>query len=220
MKPVLVVDDEPAVADAVCATLERHGFATLSAATLAEARRRAPESDLVLLDLGLPDGDGLDACRELADRAPLIIISARDDESDRVAALELGADDYLAKPFSTRELVARCRSVLRRAGHWQRQAVVTAGDIEIDFDRFEVRRGGEGIPLTTKEIEVLMRVAQRGGDLVRREELAAEVWGASLDSVTRSLDVHVSSLRRKLGPGPDGQGYLDTVHGLGYRLRP
>jgi DNA-binding response OmpR family regulator len=218
MRPVLVVDDEPDVLDAVCDALARHGFVTLSATTLSEARRRLGEADLVLLDLGLPDGDGLDACREVASQVPVIIISARGDEADRVVALELGADDYLAKPFSTRELVARCRSVLRRTSRPVRP-VVLVQDLEIDLDRFEVRRAGQRISLTTKEVEILSCLARRVGVLVRRDELAEEVWGSQLDVVNRSIDVHVSSLRRKLGAGQDGGGYIDTVHGLGYRLK-
>jgi DNA-binding response OmpR family regulator len=219
MTPVLVVDDEPDVLDAVCDALARHGFSTLAASTLGEARRQVHDAELMLLDLGLPDGDGLDACREWAGQLPVIIISARGDETDRVVALELGADDYLAKPFSTRELVARCRSVLRRASRTARP-VVNVQDLEIDVDRFDVRRNGQRIVLTTKEMELLLCLARRVGVLVRREQLAEEVWGTQPDAVNRSIDVHVSSLRRKLGPGPDGAGYLDTVHGLGYRLRP
>jgi DNA-binding response OmpR family regulator len=219
MRPVLVVEDEPDVLDAVCDALARHGFSTVSATSLAEARRRLPDASLVLLDLGLPDGDGLDVCGDVARQVPVIIISARGDEADRVAALELGADDYLAKPFSTRELVARCRSVLRRATRTARP-VVEVQDLEIDLDRFEVRRGDQRIPLTTKEVEIALCLARRVGVLVRRDELAEEVWGSHLDAVNRSIDVHVSSLRRKLGTGRDGNGYIDTVHGLGYRLRP
>jgi DNA-binding response OmpR family regulator len=219
MRPVIVVEDEAELREAVRDALDRHGFQVLEAASIAEARQLADRGELLLLDLGLPDGDGLGLCSELAARLPVIVISARGDEADRVVALELGADDYLAKPFSTRELVARCRSVLRRSRVGAR-SMVESGDVEIDIDAYEVRRHGQSIALTTKEVELLVSLARRTGQLVRRESLAAEVWGADLGLVSRSLDVHVSSLRRKLGRRPDGTRYVDTVHGAGYRLRP
>jgi DNA-binding response OmpR family regulator len=218
IRPVLVVDDEPELADAVVAVLERHGFPTRWVTTLADARLYAADSSLMLLDLGLPDGDGLTACAELAARVPVIVISARGDEVDRVIALESGADDYLAKPFSTRELVARCRAVLRRAGAAGR-SVVHAGDIDIDIDTYEVRRDGSAIDLTAKEMALLMALASRLGAPVRRAALASEVWNENLGFVQRTLEVHISSLRTKLGSGEAGTGYIDTVHGIGYRLR-
>jgi DNA-binding response OmpR family regulator len=191
----------------------------VEAGTVADARRLAPEGELLLLDLGLPDGDGLLLCAELAGILPIIVISARGDETDRVVALELGADDYLPKPFSTRELVARCRSVLRRSRESGPSTRVIAGDLEIDLKDLSVNRGGESIELTTKESELLVCLAADVGRLVRRNKLASEVWDSDLGYVNRSIDVHVSSLRRKLGRRPDGSGYIDTVHGVGYRLR-
>ena len=219
MKPILVVEDDADVQAAVGEALVRHGFSFLIATSVRDARRMWSEAELVLLDLGLPDGDGLELCSELAGRVPLIVVSARGDEADRVVALEFGADDYLAKPFSTRELVARCRSVLRRTAHWT-HGTVYAADIEIDLDHYEVRRGRDVIILTTKEIEVMICLAKRLNIVVRREELANEVWKTTLGPVSRTLDAHVSSLRRKLGRGPTGHGYIDTTHGVGYRLVP
>jgi DNA-binding response OmpR family regulator len=219
-RPVIVVEDEVELRSAVCDALIRFGFDVIEAATVADARRLAPEGELLLLDLGLPDGDGLLLCAELAGILPIIVISARGDEADRVVALELGADDYIPKPFSTRELVARCRSVLRRTRESAPAARVVSGDLEIDVEGLAVRRAGEPIELTTKECELLARLAADIGRLVRRNKLASDVWASDLGYVNRSIDVHVSSLRRKLGRRPDGSGYIDTVHGVGYRLRP
>lgn len=215
---VLVVDDEPDVCAALSEVLTNHGFAVDAVGTRAEALERSSGVDLVVLDLGLPDGDGLDICVELARRAPVVVVSARPDEVDRVVALELGADDYLAKPFGAREFVARCRSVLRRAGGPAVRSLVRLNDLEIDLERYEVRRGDHVVDLTTKERELIVALARRHGALVRREELAEEVWGSGLWPVNRSLDVHVSSLRRKLGDTARKPHYIQTVHGLGFRI--
>ena len=218
MRPVLVVDDEAELAAAVMSALRRHGFESDWVTTLGEARARAGDAELMLLDLGLPDGDGLTACSDLAKLVPVIVISARGEEVDRVLALELGADDYLSKPFSTRELIARCRAVLRRSGTIQR-SVVRAGDLDIDLDAFEVRRDDVPIDLTGKEMMLLALLARHHGTMVRRTTIAIEVWDTDLGFVQRSLDVHVSSLRAKLGNPPSGPGCIETVRGIGYRLR-
>ncbi len=215
---VLVVEDEPDVCAALSDVLTGHGFGVVIAGTRAEALERGPAVDLVVLDLGLPDGDGLEICGELARRTPVVVVSARADEVDRVVALELGADDYLAKPFGPRELVARCRSVLRRAGGRPIRRVVRLEDLEIDLERYEVRRAGQPVDLTTKERELLVALARRDGGLVRREDLAEEVWGSGLWPVNRSLDVHMSSLRRKLGDTAREPRYIQTVHGIGFRV--
>ena len=217
-RPVLVVDDEAELAAAVMSALHRHGFKSEWVTTLAGARTKVADAELMLLDLGLPDGDGLTACSEFAKQVPLIVISARGDEVDRVLALELGADDYLSKPFSTRELIARCRAVLRRSGTTQR-AVVRVGDLEIDLDAFEVRRDDTAIELTRKEMALLGLLARCHGTMVRRTTIANEVWDTDLGFVQRSLDVHISSLRSKLGAPTSGPGYIETVRGVGYRLR-
>jgi DNA-binding response OmpR family regulator len=148
------------------------------------------------------------------------VISGRVDEGDRVAALELGADDYVTKPFGSRELVARCRSVLRRQRAATRSGLIQVGDLEIDIERYEARHRKQPLELTTKELALLVALARRLGDLVRREQLAEEVWGSGVWSVNRSLDVHMSSLRRKLGDSPHHPRYIQTVHGLGFRLLP
>ena len=216
--PVLVVDDEPELAAAVIAALRCHGFQTSWVTTLAAAHEESARSRLVLLDLGLPDGDGLTACGSISRRAPLIVISARGDEADRVAALELGADDYVAKPFSTRELIARVHAVLRRTITGSR-SIVHVDDVAIDLDAFEVRRGDNAIELTGKELGILTLLARHQGSVVRRSHLAVEVWNADLGLVQRTIDVHMSLIRAKLGPGPTGAGYIDTMNGVGYRLR-
>jgi DNA-binding response OmpR family regulator len=216
-RSVLIVDDEVDLAEAIAAALQRHGFTTDLVTTLTEARARAGDTDLLLLDLGLPDGDGLTACQELSGKVPVIVISARGDEVDRVLALELGADDYLGKPFSTRELVARCGAVLRRASG-EGRSVVRAGDLTIDCEGLVVRRGASEVELTGKEVAILVVLARHLGATVRRAQLASEVWSTDLGFVQRSIDVHISSLRNKLGTGPNGEGYIDTMHGVGYRL--
>jgi DNA-binding response OmpR family regulator len=218
MRPILVVDDETELAAALMSALQRNGFDCEWVTTLADALDRADDVELILLDLGLPDGDGLTECANLAGRVPLIVISARGDEVDRILALELGADDYLAKPFSTRELIARCRAVLRRSGP-TRGSIVRAGDLEIDLDGCEVRRDGTPLELTGKEVALLTLLARHHGSIVRRSTIASEVWNSDLGFVQRTLDVHVSSLRAKLGTPPGGSSYIDTLHGVGYRLR-
>jgi DNA-binding response OmpR family regulator len=214
---VLIVEDEPDVGQALTYSLTEHGFSVEQVATCAGALERMMGVDLVLLDLGVADCDSLALCARLSELAGLVVISARDEEADRVAALELGADDYLAKPFGLRELVARCRSVLRRTRR-QPGAVVRTGDLEIDLERYEARHAGRPVPLTTKELGLLVALARRPGCLVRREDLAEEVWGAGLWPVNRSIDVHMSSLRRKLGDSPRHPRHVQTVHGLGFRL--
>ena len=214
---VLVVDDEDDLREALCDTLRSHGFDTEGVTTRAEAVAQGPAADLVLLDLGLPDGDGIEVCTELAARVPLIVISARGGEAERVTALELGADDFLAKPFSARELVARCRSVLRRGGG-RPSSRVRVDHLEVDLEAMEAWVDGQLVELTTKERELLVALARRQGSLVRREDLADQVWGAPLWSVSRSLDVHMSSLRRKLGDPAREPRFIQTAHGIGFRL--
>ena len=219
MDRVLIVEDGSDLAETLEGHLARHGFSVETVATGAEALERVADADLVLLDLGLPDGDGLHLCPRLAEQAGLVVLSGQDGESERVAALELGADDFLIKPIGLSELVARCRSVLRRTRR-RSGPVVRAGDLEIDLERYEARRAGQPLPLTTKELGLLVALARHPGRLVRREDLAEEVWGAGLWPVNRSIDVHMSSLRRKLGESSRAPRHVQTVHGLGFRLLP
>src|SRR5581483_11309349 len=195
---ILIVEDDPELAADLDALFRRYGFDTEVVRSRTAALRRAGSADLVVLDTALPDGDGLEIW----------------------AALELGADDYMTKPFGSRELVARCRSVLRRRRSAPPGGVVQVGGLEVDIERYEARLDQRLLDLTTKELALLVALARRIGDLVRREQLAEEVWGAGVWSVNRSLDVHMSSLRRKLGDSPHHPRYIQTVHGLGFRLLP
>lgn len=222
MPRILIVEDDDDLSGQLNLVLRRYGFETEVVHTRAAALELASTVDLVLLDLALPDGDGLEVCGRLAAQAALVVVSGRDDEVDRVAALELGADDYVTKPFGTRELVARCRAVIRRrtATGGRGDSVVRVGELEVDLERYGARCQGHPLVLTSKELALLVALARRPGTLVRREELAEEVWGSSLWPVNRSLDVHMSSLRRELGDSPQQPRYLQTVHGLGFRLLP
>jgi two-component system, OmpR family, response regulator RegX3 len=216
----LIVEGDGELAAQLESLLRNYGFETETVTTREAALGRAGAVDLVLLDPSLPDGDGLEICGLLSAQTALVMVSDRADEADRVAALELGADDYVVRPFGPRELVARCRAILRRrrASAWQSGTAVRVGELEVDLERHEARCDGRPLPLTTKELALLMALARRPGELVRREELAETVWGTDLWSVTRSLDVHMSALRRKLGDATLHSVHVHTVHGLGFRL--
>ena len=218
---ILIVEDDVELADHLGITLTRYGFVSETVHTRSAALDRAGSSDLILLDISLPDGDDLALCGLLAAHQAVIVISGRDAESDCVAALELGADDYLTKPFGARELVARCRAVLRRRTAIRRDdhTLVRAADLEIDIGRFEVRRHGRPLPLTTKEVALMVALARHPGTVIGREELANQVWGCALQPVNRALDAHISSLRRKLHAA-DHPPYIQTMHGVGFRLIP
>jgi DNA-binding response OmpR family regulator len=219
----LIVEANPELASQLEFVLGNYGFGTETVTTGEAALGRAGVVDLVVLDPFLPDGDGLELCGRLSAQASLVVVSDRADEADRVAALELGADDYLTRPYGGRELVARCRAILRRrraprTGWGGHTMAVRVGVLDVDLDRHEARCGGAPLPLTSKELALLIVLARRAGDLVRREQLAEAVWGAELFSVTRSLDVHMSALRRKLGEATGHSVRVQTVHGLGFRL--
>jgi DNA-binding response OmpR family regulator len=219
----LIVEADSELASQLECVLGSYGFETATVTTGEAALRRAGTVDLVVLDPFLPDGDGLELCGRLSAQASLVVVSDRADEADRVAALELGADDYLTRPYGGRELVARCRAILRRrraprTGWGDHDMVVRVGELDVDLDRHEARCGGAPLPLTSKELALLMVLARRAGDLVRREELAEAVWGAELFSVTRSLDVHMSAMRRKVGEATRHSVRVQTVHGFGFRL--
>jgi two-component system alkaline phosphatase synthesis response regulator PhoP len=223
MRTILVVEDEPQIAGIVRDYLEHAGFAVLAAgdgaAALALVRARRP--DALVLDLGLPRVDGLDVIRAIRrdSRVPILILSARGDESDRVAGLELGADDYVVKPFSPRELVARVRAVLRRA-----EAVpladerIVAGDLVLDLVRRRVTVADRAVTLTPTEFELLATLAREPGRVWTRSQLLDAVHGFSLETYERAIDGHVRNLRRKLEPDETAPRYVRTVHGVGYAL--
>jgi two-component system response regulator RegX3 len=219
---ILFVEDEPTIAEPFGRALAREGFDVVGARSVAEARRRFSRRvpDLVLLDLTLPDGDGRDLCRELrASGVPIIMLTARGTELDRVTGLELGADDYVVKPFSGAEVVARIRAVLRRAAAAARpEGPIEVGDLVVDAGSRRARLGDEELELSRKEFDLLAELARNAGSVVTREDLMTRVWDENWFGSTKTLDVHVGWLRRKLGDDPAAPTYLHTVRGVGFRL--
>ncbi len=214
---LLIVEDDPGIAGPLKEGLERHGFDVVHTASGREAVALAPTVDLVLLDLGLPDLDGKDVCREVRahGNVPIIVLTARGDEIDRVLLLELGADDYLVKPFGFRELVARIGAVTRRvSAGGSTTPVQSLGRLRIDRDAHRVLVGDHEVELTPKEYDLLAMLAERPGAVRTREDIIDQVWDAHWFGPTKTLDVHVSALRRKLGH-PE---WIATVRGVGYRL--
>ena len=223
MQTILVVDDEPRIAQLARDYLEHAGFAVLTAGdghgALANAHARRP--DLVVLDLGLPGMDGLDVARALRrdSNVPLIMLTARDDEVDRILGLELGADDYVTKPFSPRELVARVRAVLRRADRAVDPAdTIRVGDLTLDVPRMRVEVAGRPVDLTATEFQLLTALARQPGRIFTRAQLLDAVHGVAFESYERAIDTHIKNLRRKLEPEPRQPRYVLTVYGVGYRL--
>ena len=211
-----MVEDDDAIAIPLAEGLEREGFEIVRVATGADALA-ADGYDAVLLDLGLPDIDGYDVCRRLRARSavPILVISARGDETDRVVGLELGADDYLVKPFGFRELVARIRAVLcRRAAVLDAEIPQQVGDLEIDRRTRRVRVGGREVQLTAREFDLLAFLAEDPGAVLSRQEILEHVWDPHWYGTTKTIDVHVASLRRKLGD----PGWIETCRGVGFRL--
>ena len=217
---LLIVEDEDAIAIPLAEGLRREGFDVTRVATGAEALA-APEADLVLLDLRLPDLDGFEVCRQLRARSdvPIIIVTARGEEVDRVVGLELGADDYLVKPFGFRELLARIRAVSRRTSPREPgrdQGLLTVGALELDLrSRRVTLRGGE-LALTPKEFDLLALLAREPGTVVDRQRILREVWNTTWYGGAKTIDVHVGALRRKLGD----PAWIETVRGVGLRLEP
>jgi DNA-binding response OmpR family regulator len=224
MKKILVVEDEPKIATLVRDYLEHAGFEVVTSGdgerALAEARRMRP--DLVVLDLGLPGRDGLDVTRALRSfsSVPIVMLTARGEEADRIVGLELGADDYVVKPFSPREMVARVRAVLRRTsgGDGGRPEIIRVGEVEIDLPRMRVHVAGREVKLTATEFELLVTLARQPGRVFTRGQLLDALHGLALESYERAIDAHVKNLRKKLEPVPGRPRYLLTVHGVGYRF--
>jgi DNA-binding response OmpR family regulator len=213
---ILVVEDEDAIADPLVAGLRREGYDVSRTAT-GEGALEASPADLVLLDLRLPDIDGLDVCRQLRERSrvPIIVVTARGEEADRVVGLELGADDYVVKPYGLRELIARIRAVTRRAASFDGTGgPLRAGELEVDERARRATLGGRELELTPKEFELLAALARDPGAAVSRQRLLAEVWQTSWYGSSKTIDVHVAALRRKLGD----PGWIETVRGIGFRL--
>ncbi|HEU0235631.1 MAG TPA: response regulator transcription factor [Candidatus Limnocylindrales bacterium] len=223
MKTILVVDDEPRIVALARDYLEHAGFAVISAgdgsAALEAIRRRQP--DLVVLDLGLPGLDGLEVTRTIRRDSglPIVILTARSDELDTLLGLELGADDYLTKPFSPRELVARVRAVLRRSERSPGPAdVIRALDVTLDVPRMRTDVGGRRVELTPTEFQLLASLAGQPGRILTRSQLLDAVHGVAFESYERAIDTHVKNLRRKIEPDPRRPRYIQTVYGVGYRF--
>jgi DNA-binding response OmpR family regulator len=221
---ILVVDDEPRIVQIVRDYLQHGGFEVLVAADGPTALRtaRTGRPDLVVLDLGLPGQDGLDVARALRrdGDVPIIMLTARSDETDKLVGLELGADDYLTKPFSPKELVARVRSVLRRAEGSKRQSeLIRVGtDVSLDVPRMEAHFGGRRVDLTKTEFQLLAALAREPGRVFTRSQLLDAVRGVAFESYERAIDAHVKNIRRKIEPDPRSPRYLLTVFGVGYRF--
>ncbi len=223
MKTILVVDDEPKIVELARGYLEHAGFAVAAAgdgnAALMAARTRKP--DLVVLDLGLPGLDGLDVAQTLRRESsvPIVMLTARTDELDRILGLELGADDYITKPFSPRELVARVRAVLRRVDRPDEPgAIVRAGDVTLDTARMRVDVSGRHVELTPTEFQLLETLARQPGRIFTRGQLLDAIRGVDIESYERAIDTHVKNLRRKIEPDPRRPRYVLTVYGIGYRF--
>jgi DNA-binding response OmpR family regulator len=223
-RAILLIEDEDSISDPLASALRKEGFDVRTAASAdagLEAFRARPP-DLVLLDVMLPDGDGKDVLRAIrsSSRVPVVMLTARGEEMDRVLGLELGADDYVTKPFSAAELVARMRAVLRRSepAVAATSSVLQVGDVAMNLETHRVTRRGEEVDLTVKEFELLRVLLEHAGKVVRRQALVGEVWDPSWFGSTKTVDVHVSALRRKLGDNPSDPRYVHTVRGVGFRF--
>ena len=222
MQTILVVEDERQIAEIAGDYLKRAGFAVVvsgnGAGALELARSRQPA--LIVLDLGLPRIDGLEVAKTLRreSNVPIIMLTARVEESDRIAGLEVGADDYITKPFSPRELVARVQAVLRRSGKTSEASdIVRLGDLVLDVPRLKATRDGAAIDLTATEFQLLLTMARKPGRVFTRAQLLDAVRGDEIESFDRAIDAHVKNIRRKLEPDPRNPRYIETVYGIGYR---
>jgi two-component system OmpR family response regulator len=222
-KKVLVVDDEKKIVDIVRAYLEKEDFRVITAydgrAALNMARAESP--DLIVLDLMLPEVSGWDVCRALRaeSNVPIIMLTARDEDTDKIIGLELGADDYVTKPFNPKELVSRIRAVLRRTQRpMEKRKIIEFSDLSIDPEKYEVRRGSELLELTPTEFELLRVLAESPGRVYSRMQLLDIVQGEAFEGYERTIDSHIKNLRKKVEPDPDRPMYILTVRGIGYKM--
>jgi len=223
VKPrILVVEDEQAIAEPLAESLEREGFAPEVASTLAVAREACARQlpDLILLDVMLPDGDGRDLARDIRKQSgvPIIMLTARGEEIDRVLGLELGADDYVVKPFSVRELTARIRAIMRRGKPPERRVAIEVGAIRLDPASRSVTKEGQAVDMAAREFDLLHLLMANAGEVIRREQIMDEVWDPHWFGPTKTLDVHISWLRKKLEDDPARPRYITTVRGVGFRF--
>jgi DNA-binding response OmpR family regulator len=221
---IVVIEDDAAILRGLTFNLEAEGYRVRTASDGASGLSilESEDPDVLILDLMLPKVSGYEICRKLRDQGrdtPILMLTARGEETDRVLGLDLGADDYVTKPFSIRELMARVRAMVRRhrKAH-EAPNLLTVGELTVDFRRYEARRGEEVLKLTRKEFAVLKMLAAGGGEVVTRSALLTEVWGFERMPTTRTVDNHIRSLRSKLEPDPPNPRFLLTVHGVGYRL--
>jgi two-component system response regulator RegX3 len=220
---ILFVEDEAAISEPFSRALEREGFDAVVASSAERALALADqwEPDLVLLDLSLPDRDGRDVCRELRRESdvPIVMLTARGTETDRIVGLEMGADDYIVKPFSSAEVVSRIRAVLRRAGARRaKPPPIRVGGLLVDEGARSVTLEGEPVALTRKEFDLLLELVLHSGEVVRREDLMSRVWDVNWFGSTKTLDVHIRSLRKKLGDDAAEPRFIETVRGVGFRF--
>ena len=221
---ILIIEDEPDIRKNLEYNLSREGYSVLTAASIAEAEQLIYSNNLslILLDLMLPDGSGLDLCKKMksdpnVQNLPIIILTAKDDEVDKVVGFELGADDYVTKPFSVRELILRIKAVLKRGDNKKDIVEIDRqfGDLKIDIDSHEVFVDGELVNLTALEFKLLIQLVDRRGRVQSREQLLADVWGYSAEVTTRTVDTHIKRLREKLGTMGK---YVQTIRGVGYKF--
>ncbi len=220
---ILLVEDDPSMREGIEDNLLIEGFEVISAVNCRDAHHAANRKNphLIILDRMLPDGDGVSLCRDLRAqgfRRPIIMLTAKGEEMDRVIGLESGADDYVVKPFSLRELLARINAHIRRMGGREEEGWVQIGAALVDFARHRVARNGEDVEASSRELELLRFLVGRRGQVVSRETLLQEVWGRPNDVVTRTIDNFIVRLRKKIEPDPANPRYLLTVHGCGYKL--
>jgi DNA-binding response OmpR family regulator len=218
----LVVEDEVAISEPLAESLDREGFEAEVAGTIEAARDayRRLTPDLILLDVMLPDGDGRDLAREIRrdSDVPIILLTARGEEIDRVLGLELGADDYVVKPFSMRELTARIRAIMRRGRSTERRGPIEIGSIRLDPASRTVTKADEPVDLAAKEFDLLQMLMSNAGQVLKREEIMDEVWDPHWFGPTKTLDVHVSWLRKKIEDDPSEPRYITTIRGVGFRF--
>lgn len=222
---ILVVDDEASIRELLAFNLKKNGYHVETAADGRDALAKAPKADLVLLDIMLPEIDGLEVCRRLKSSPqtsgiPIIMLTAKAEEIDRVLGLEMGADDYVVKPFSMRELIARVKAVLRRSHKdgKTKEDVLTIGPLRIDFSSYQVCLHDEPVALTPKEYELLKLLVTNPGRAFSRDELLERIWGYEYYGDTRTVDVHIRHLRAKLAAAPEVSDAIETIRGVGYRF--
>ncbi|MEJ2551725.1 MAG: response regulator transcription factor [Anaerolineales bacterium] len=223
MKTVLIVDDEPKIVQIARDYLENAGFSVVAAydgeSALAAVRSQSP--DLIVLDLGLPDMDGLDVCRKVRrnSNVPIVMLTARDEEPDKLVGLELGADDYVTKPFSPKELVARIRAVFRRVEAVEETPeVIRVLDVTLETGSMRLRIGDRNVDLTPTEFQLLAKLAGQPGRIFTRAQLLESIHGVAIESYERAIDAHIKNIRRKIEPNPSEPRYILTVYGVGYRF--